>query len=84
MKRRSYAIDLKGVRALRDLHRRLAEALPVPEGYGGNFDALHDFLTEYGTSMKITFSHVSAGFRTFRRVCADAMAETPGLEIAFV
>ena len=81
--KQTYTIDLKGVRGAKARHARLALALPFPEGYGRNFDALFDFLTEYGPNMKIAFSNSSSAPATLRRVCADAMSETPGLEIVF-
>lgn len=84
MRRAKFVIDLGGVRTLRTLHRRIAAVLPVPDGYGRNFDALYDFLTEWGQTLTIVFANVSVGRRTLRRVCADAVAETPGLEIRFV
>ena len=80
MMKQEYRIDLKGVRSARTLHTRLAAALPFPEG---NFDALFDFLTEYGSEMKIVFANSSAAPATLKRVCTDAMEETPGLEIVF-
>ena len=83
MMKQEYRIDLKGVLSARALHTRLAAALPFPEGYGRNFDALFDFLTEYGSEMKIVFANSSAAPATLKRVCTDAMEETPGLEIVF-
>ena len=81
MKKKTFTIDLKGVRSSRALHRKLAEVLPVPKGYGRNYDALYDFLTEYGGGLEIAFANASASFRTLRRVCADAVNATPGLKI---
>lgn len=82
-KKQAFAIDLKGIRSLKALHRRIAETLPVPDGYGCNFDALYDFLTEYGPAFKIVFMNCSLSSPTFRQVCADAVEATPGLEISF-
>ena len=39
-----YVIDLAGVTARKELHERIEAALPVPEWYGKNLDALHDVL----------------------------------------
>lgn len=83
MKKREFTIDLKGIRVAKALHARLAEILPVPEGYGRNYDALFDFLTEYGSGLKVVFKNAKRAAATLRRVCADAAEETPGLEISF-
>lgn len=83
MRKQVFALDLKGVRSLKALHRRIAETLPVPDAYGCNFDALYDFLTEYGASFRIDVRNCSLASPTFRQVCADAVASTPGLEIVF-
>ena len=84
MKKREFTVDLKGLRIAKRLHAKLAEILPVPEGYGRNFDALYDFLTEHGTGMKLVFRNASQASDTLRQVCEDAAAETPGLEISFL
>ena len=81
--KQEYRIDLKGVRSMRALHGRLDGKLPFPEGYGRNLDALYDFLTEYGTQMRIVFENAGAVPASFKRVCDDAMSDTPGLEIVF-
>lgn len=83
MKKKSYTVDLKGVRTVQALHRKVAEVLPVPKGYGRNYDALYDYLTEYGPGLEIAFANASASFRTLRRVCADAADDTPGLKVVF-
>lgn len=83
MKKKEITIDLKGLRLARRLHEKLAEVLPVPDGYGKNFDALHDFLTEYGANMRLVFRHAVKVSPILRRVCEDAVAETTGLEIIF-
>ena len=82
MKKQEFVLELKGVRSLKALHRRIAETLPVPEGYGCNFDALYDFLTEYGSDFRIVVRNCSLASPTFRQVCADAVEATPGLEIS--
>lgn len=81
--KQEFTIDLKGVRATSTLHRKLATALPLPADYGRNFDAFYDVLTEYGANWKITFVNATAAPEPLRAVCADAQAETPGLEIVF-
>ena len=66
-----------------DMHDAIAAALPLPECYGRNLDALHDVLTEFGASWKIVFRNAGAVARGLRAVCADSVEETPGLEIVF-
>ena len=78
-----FTVDLAGARSAAKMHDAIAAALPLPEHYGRNLDAFHDVLTEYGGSWKIVFRNAGAVARGLRAVCADAMAETPGLEIVF-
>ena len=83
MKKREYRIDLGGVRSAMALHARLDGKLPFPEGYGRNLDALYDFLTEYGPRLRIVFENAKGAPASLKRLCADAVAGTPGLEIVF-
>ena len=83
MKKHEFTIDLKGIRLATRLHAKLAEILPVPEGYGRNFDALYDFLTERGANLKVVFKNAANVSQVLRQVCSDAVHETPGLEITF-
>ena len=78
-----FTIDLTGVRSAAKMHEAIAATLPLPEHYGRNLDAFYDVLTEYVCNWKITFRNAGAVARRLRTVCADAMAETPGLEIVF-
>ena len=41
-----YLIDLSGVTDRDSLHQCLRDALPLPEWYGNNLDALYDSMTE--------------------------------------
>ena len=82
-RRKSFTVDLAGIRSAARLHAALVEQLPLPEHYGRNHEALHDVLTEYGSRWKITFRNAGAVTRGLRAVCADAMAETPGLVVVF-
>ena len=82
-RKRRFVVDLTGVRSAARLHAVLAEALPLPEHYGRNLDALHDVLTEFGPRWHIVFRNAGAAMRGLRAVCEDAMTETPGLEIEF-
>ena len=82
-RRKSFIVDLAGIRSAAKMHAALVEQLPLPEHYGRNLDALLDVLTEYGSRWKITFRNAGAVTRGLRAVCADAMAETPGLVVVF-
>ncbi|MBR3221660.1 MAG: barstar family protein [Kiritimatiellae bacterium] len=81
--RRRFAVDLAGVRSAARLHAALAEQLPLPAHYGRNLDAFYDVLTEFGGSWSIVFRNAGAAAKGLRAVCADAMAETPGLDVVF-
>ena len=81
--RRSFVVDLAGVRSAARLHAALAAQLPLPQHYGRNLDAFHDVLTEFGGSWSIVFRNAGAAADGLRAVCADAMAETPGLVVVF-
>ncbi len=78
-----FTVDLADARSAAKMHDAIAAALPLPEHYGRNLDAFHDVLAEFGGSWKIVFRNAGAVARGLRAVCADAMAETPGLEIVF-
>ena len=82
-RRRNFVVDLAGVRSAVRLHAALAEQLPLPEHYGRNLDAFHDVLTEFGGNWSIVFRNAGAVAKGLRAVCADAMEETPGLDIVF-
>ena len=81
--KKEFVIDLRGVRLAKTVHRKLAEALPFPADYGHNFDALFDFLTEYGADMKLVFKHAKQAPEVLARVCRNAAAATPGLDVVF-
>jgi len=53
-----YIIDLEGVASEEDVQDRIAEALPLPDYYGGNLDALYDVLTEMGDGWHIHFVNI--------------------------
>lgn len=83
-----YEIDLSGVSGREELHARLRAALPLPEWYGDNLDALHDVLTENGGAWELVFRNADRAeenladyLSTLRRMCGDAAAETPGLTV---
>ena len=81
--RRSFVVDLAGVRSAARLHDALSAQLPLPAHYGRNLDAFYDVLTEFGGCWSIVFRHAGAAAKGLRAVCADAMDETPGLDIVF-
>ncbi len=81
--RRRFVVDLAGVRSAARLHAALAAQLPLPQHYGRNLDAFYDVLTEFGGNWSIVFRNAGAAAEGLRTVCADAMAETPGLDIVF-
>lgn len=81
--KRVFTVDLASVRSAAKMHDAIAAALPLPEHYGRNLDALYDVLNEYGCNWKIVFRNAGTVARGLRTVCADAMAETPGLETVF-
>ena len=82
-RKRSFVVDLAGVQSAARLHDALAAQLPLPQHYGRNLDAFHDVLAEFGGSWSIVFRNAGAAADGLRAVCADAMAETPGLVIVF-
>ena len=82
-RRRRFIVDLAGICSAARLHAALAEKLPLPEHYGRNLDAFHDVLTEFGGCWSIVFRNAGAVTKGLRAVCADAMEETPGLDVVF-
>ena len=53
MEEREFILDLEGVGSEEEVQERIMEALPLPDYYGENLDALYDVLTEYGTGWHI-------------------------------
>ena len=88
----SYYIDLTGVEDRTELHDRIEQALPVPEWYGRNLDALYDVLTEpsFGGDCLICFTGCAGPgekmpryMEAMRQVCSAASEENPGLCVDF-
>ena len=48
-----FIIDLEGAGSEEEVQERIMEALPLPDYYGENLDALYDVLTEYGDGWHI-------------------------------
>ncbi len=81
-----YIVDLVDVRTREELHDRLLEWLPLPDYYGRNLDAFHDFLTEQTEPAEITFlidnitnSELNDYIRRLKIVCEDAQTENEAL-----
>ena len=53
MEEREFILDLEGVGSEEEVQERIMEALPLPDYYGENLDALYDVLTEYGNGWHI-------------------------------
>lgn len=80
----TYAIDLTGVSGKKELHERLRRALPLPEWYGNNLDALHDALGELPGPAEIVFRNAAGAdpamadyIAALRRLGVDIMLERP-------
>ena len=85
-----YLIDLSGVTDKDSLHRCLRDALPLPEWYGNNLDALYDSMTEMSVPVTIRFlgaekaqDRLGDYFEMFRRVLQDVRSDLPGLTVLF-
>ena len=85
-----YLIDLSGVTDKDSLHRCLRDALPLPEWYGNNLDALYDSMTEMSVPVTIRFlgaekaqDRLGDYFEMFRRVLQDVQSDLPGLTVLF-
>ena len=83
-----YKVDLAGVTGIAQLHDRLAEALPLPEWYGRNLDALNDALSEMQGEILIQGIEEADDDMTdyldrFQAVCIDADRDNPLLRIMF-
>ncbi len=87
-----YIIDLEGVTARKELHERIRTALPVPEWYGGNLDALYDVLTEpcFGGGCLVCFINCTGFaesmpryYAAMQQMCKAAVDANPGLMVEF-
>lgn len=84
----NYIVDLTGVYSADEFHRALREALPLPEYYGNNLDALYDVLTEWSGPCRIEFRNLGEMqasmpkyLGALRRLCEDVMEDNPKLQI---
>ena len=85
-----YLIDLSGVTDRDSLHQCLRDALPLPEWYGNNLDALYDSMTEMSVPVTIRFlgsekaqDRLGDYFEMFRRVLQDVQSDLPGFTVFF-
>jgi len=74
-----YVIDLNDVFNADELHAAVAQALPLPDYYGGTLDALYDVLTEQTEGWDIRFIGCADAeitmdkyMRKLRKMCDDA------------
>ncbi len=93
MEYREYRIDLRGVRDRSGLHDRIEQALPLPQWYGRNLDALYDVLTEpvFGEGCTVYFTgcedfeeSMPGYFRALQQMCGAASEDNPGLSVYFL
>ena len=79
-----YNVDLTGVSGRAELHERLRAALPLPDWYGNNLDALHDVLSEMEGPYELVFRNAAGAdesvrdyLSALRRMGVDLMLERP-------
>lgn len=85
-----FVVDLNGVCDRKGLHDRIQEALPLPDYYGRNLDALYDTLTEFGSGWKVVFTgcgliteSLPAYMDALKRLCRQAQEELEDLTVTF-
>lgn len=79
-----YTIHCAGISCREELHKALAEALPFPNYYGNNLDALYDCLMELGAETEIRlldWDLLGDWKRGFEKVFIRAGLENPNLTI---
>jgi len=81
-------IDGNSVTSMEEIHKSLAKQLGFPEWYGGNLDALHDWLTDLHEDVDVSIVHSDAlletlgpAFVRLSRVLTDAAEENPYLKL---
>ena len=87
----NYTVDLKDVFNADELHRVIGEAVPLPEYYGGNLDALYDVLSEITEETTITFINTEGAeaampkyIKSLRRMSKDVQNENPNIHLEFL
>ncbi|MBQ3390203.1 MAG: barstar family protein [Firmicutes bacterium] len=85
-----YEIDLTKAKTRADLYDLLEEALPLPDYFGRNLDALYDVLSEIPEAMWIRFRDLECReydleryLRRLKRMSGGLMEENPNIRIAF-
>ncbi len=89
--KKTFTFDLSACYSPEDVHDVIRDALPLPEYYGGNLDALYDVLTDPHDPWELKFTGcltaeaiVGAKFmRSLKRMCADAAKENGMLSVEF-
>lgn len=79
-------VDCAGIRDAAAMHRRLAQALELPEWYGHNLDALYDCLTELEAPVRLVLQNWDSGkafAAGFAAVFEDAAADNPDFSVEF-
>ena len=83
-----YVVSLADTSTREDLHKAISSAIPLPEYYGGNLDALHDVLTDISEPTRIIFTDYKAAkkslgnyFYSFREAAEDSEKENPNLTV---
>ena len=83
-----FAIDLSEVYEPADFHRKLSEAMPLPDYYGNNLDALYDVLSGIGESCVMQFQHMEQMegrlpeyVGKIKRVFFDLMSENENIKV---
>lgn len=86
-----YEIDLTFVTTRKQFQERVMQALPCPEYYGRNLDALYEMLTDFCEPVELVFvdfvefSHQMPGYaEAVQNMCADAQAENSLLKFNFL
>ena len=85
-----FTIDLSEVKNKEELHDVLQEALPLPEYYGRNLDALYDVLTCIAEPVEIRLLNTEAAeapdrgyIQSFLEVCKDVHEDNPLVTFSF-
>lgn len=85
-----YEIDLAGLDSRNALHERLRAALPLPDWYGNNLDALYDALSELPGPFELIFKNASRAdesaadyLAALRRLCDDLTDTRPEITVRF-
>lgn len=82
-----YFIELSDIRDRDSLHCRLKSSLPLPDYYGGNLDALYDWLTALPETaiefhgFRILKENLDTYADAFVLALTDAAAQNPRLDI---